>query len=79
MIILQWWLTRFPVLLIIPSFVYDIEILFLVSSFLILHLTFGLKTVINDYLQNKTLQVFLLILIRLLSFEFLRYTFEIFI
>lgn len=75
----QWWLLRIPVLLFLPSLLYDIEIMFLVSPFLILHFTFGLKTVINDYLQNQTLKIFVLTLIRLLNLEFLRYTLEFFI
>ena len=75
----QWWIIRTPVLLLIPSFFYDLEILFMISSFLILHLILGLKTVINDYLQDLTLKIFLLILVRLSSFEFLRYLLEIFV
>lgn len=77
--IYQWWLVRIPVLLLIPFIFYDMEILFLLSSFLILHLTHGLKTIVNDYLQNYTLKVLLLLLVRLSSFEFLRYMLEIFI
>ncbi len=75
----QWWIIRIPVLLLIPSFFYDFEILFMISSFLILHLILGLKTIINDYLQDLTLKIFLVILVRLLSFEILRYMLEIFI
>lgn len=74
-----WWIIRIPVLLLIPSFFFDLEILFMISSFLILHLILGLKTIINDYLQDLTLKIFLVILIRLLSFEILRYMLEIFI
>ena len=77
--IYQWWLLRTPVLLFLPSFLYDIEIMFLISPFLILHFTFGLKTIASDYLQNQTLKIFLLTLIRLLNLEFLRYTLEFFI
>ena len=75
----QWWLIRVPVLLLIPSFFYDIEVVFLISSFLVLHLTFGLKTIVNDYLHNKTLKIFLSVLVRLTSLELLRYILEIFI
>lgn len=77
--IYQWWLNRIPVLLLIPSFSYDIEIMFMISSFLILHLTSGLKTVVNDYLHENSLKIFLLILVRLSSLELLRYTLELFI
>ncbi len=75
----QWWLIRIPVILTLPSFFYDIEIFFLISSFLILHLIIGLKTIINDYLQSLTLKIFLSVLVRLSSFEFFRYMLEIFI
>jgi len=77
--IYQWWLIRIPVILIIPCFFYDTEVLLLVCSFLILHFTIGLKTIVSDYLQNLTIKVYLSVLIRLSSFEFLRYTLEIFI
>lgn len=77
--IYQWWLIRTPVLLFIPSVWYDVEIMFLISPFLILHFTFGLKTVVNDYLHNSTLKILLLVLVRLLSLEFLRYTLELFL
>ena len=75
----QWWIIRVPVLLLIPSLVYDLEILFLLSSFLTLHLILGFKTIINDYLQDLTLKIFLVVLVRLSSLEFLRYILEIFI
>lgn len=77
--IYQWWLIRIPVLMLLPSFFYDLEVIFLINSFLILHLTYGLKTIINDYLQDQTLKLLLIILVRLSSFEFLRYILELFI
>jgi len=55
---------------------YDIEILFLFSSFLFIHLVLGLKTILNDYLHNKTSKEFLMLLVRLANFEFLRYILE---
>lgn len=71
-----WWLVRGPVLLLFPSFFYDIEVLFLLISFLVNHLSIGLKTIFSDYLHNKLSKTFLIILIRLASFEFLRYILE---
>nr|AYR06583.1 succinate:cytochrome c oxidoreductase subunit 4 [Lithothamnion sp.] len=72
----QWWLSRLPVLLSLPAFFIDIEIFFFLISFIFLHLTIGLKGIINDYLHNKKSKLFLIILIRLCNFEFLRYVLE---
>lgn len=71
-----WWIVRVPVLLILPFFFYDIEILFLLISFLFVHLLLGLKTVLSDYLHNKSSKILLVLLARLSSFEFLRYILE---
>ena len=76
MYIYQWWLVRIPVLLILPSIFYDIEIFFLLNAFLVVHLTTGLKAVLNDYLHYKNSKIALIILIRISSFEFLRYILE---
>ena len=75
----QWWLIKVFALLFIPSFIIDLEIIFCLSSFLILHLIIGFKTIIMDYLQNYTLKIFLVILIRLSNLELLRYTLDFFI
>nr|WDA66151.1 succinate:cytochrome c oxidoreductase subunit 4 [Lithothamnion corallioides] len=72
----QWWILRLPVILILPAFFIDIEIFFLLISFVFLHLTIGLKSIVNDYLHNKKSKLFLIILIRLCNFEFLRYILE---
>lgn len=72
----QWWLIKVVALLFIPSFLFDLEIIFCLSSFIILHLIIGLKTIIMDYLQNYTLKIFLVILIRLSNLELLRYTLD---
>lgn len=60
----------------LPSLFYDLEIIFFIISFLFVHLTIGLKTVLNDYLHSKISKVLLLLLIRLSSLEFLRYILE---
>lgn len=71
-----WWISRLSILLSLPAFFIDIEVFFLLISFIFFHLTIGLKNVINDYLHNKKLKLFLITLIRLYNFEFLRYTLE---
>jgi succinate dehydrogenase hydrophobic anchor subunit len=75
----NWWLVRVPALLLFPSFVYDLEIMFLIFPFLFVHLTIGLKTTFQDYLHNQTSKILLLVLIRLTSLEFLRYSLELLI
>jgi len=66
-------------LLFIPSFFYGIEIIFLVTSFFFLHLILGLNAILNDYLHNKTSKTLVITLVRLISFEFLRYILELII
>lgn len=68
----NWWVIRIPVLLLLPGFFYDIEIIGFIVSFLILHLRFGLQTIFADYFHNKLVKVFLLILARLAGFELMR-------
>lgn len=70
---------RIPVLLFLPSFFYGIEIIFLIVSFLFIHLTLGLKAVLNDYLHDRNSKTLIIVLIRLTSFEFLRYILELLI
>nr|QJF58176.1 succinate:cytochrome c oxidoreductase subunit 4 [Corallina officinalis]QJF58199.1 succinate:cytochrome c oxidoreductase subunit 4 [Corallina officinalis] len=72
----HWWLLRIPVILFLPSVLYDLEIIFLIFAFIFLHLNLGLKSILNDYLHNKKTKVFLLLLIRICSFEFIRCVLE---
>ena len=74
-----WWIIRISALLTVPSFLYDVEILFLVISFLVIHLTMGLKTIFQDYLHDKTSKVLLITLMRVTSLEFLRSILELLI
>lgn len=71
-----WWLIRIPVLFLSLFFIYDLEIFCLLNSFLILHLTLGLTSILSDYLYKKSLKTFLIVSVRLLSLELLRYTLE---
>lgn len=68
----HWWLLRIPVILFLPSMFYDLEIIFLIFTFILLHLNLGLKSILNDYLHSKKTKVFLLSLIRVCNFEFTR-------
>ncbi len=76
MFIFYWWVIRISVLLLLPSLFYDIEVIFLVTSFLFIHLTLGLKGILSDYLHDKTSKILIIVLVRLTSFEFLRYILE---
>nr|AYR06617.1 succinate:cytochrome c oxidoreductase subunit 4 [Renouxia sp.] len=69
---LQWWFLRLSVLFLIPVFLFDLEIIFLLYSFLFLHMSLGLKTITGDYVHNKKLKYFFLILVRLCNFELIR-------
>lgn len=74
--IFQWWLLRLPVVLILPTFFLDIEFFLLFISFLFIHINSGFKSIVSDYLHNKKLLLFIIILIRVSNFEFLRYLLE---
>lgn len=74
--IYYWWIIRIPVILFLPSLFYDFEIIFLIISYIFLHITFGLKTILHDYIHNDFSKIFLTVLIRICNLEFLRYTLE---
>ena len=75
----NWWIVRISALLSFPSFFYDIEVIFFIISLLILHITLGLQTTLNDYLHNKRVKILLVVLTRLASLELLRYVLELLI
>ena len=63
----------------IPFFFYDLEIIFLISSFLFFHLGSGLKTILKDYFHDFSLIIPILNFLRILNIEFLRYVLELFL
>lgn len=69
---LNWWFLRFSALFLVPSFLLDLEILFLVQAFMFLHAKLGLESIIIDYTYNKKVILLYLILIRFLSIESMR-------
>nr|YP_009502235.1 succinate:cytochrome c oxidoreductase subunit 4 [Porolithon onkodes]ASB29837.1 succinate:cytochrome c oxidoreductase subunit 4 [Porolithon onkodes] len=75
----QLWLVKLFGVFAIPFFFYDLEILFFISSFLFLHLSSGLKTILRDYFHDLNLVAIILIFLRLLNLQFLRYTLEFFL
>ena len=75
----QLWIVKLFAIVAIPFFFYDIEIIFLVCSFLFLHLGSGLKTILKDYFHNFNLIMSISIFLRILNIEFLRYVLELFL
>ena len=73
---LQWWILRLSGLFLIPSFLLDLEIAFLLIPFILLHAKLGLKTILVDYIHNKKNLLLCLVLIRVLSLETLVYSLE---
>lgn len=67
--LISWWLTRLAVLLLIPGIFYDIEILILIYTLILIHLKLGLETISTDYIHNKFIYYVFLFLIRFLSLE----------
>nr|UAD89534.1 succinate dehydrogenase subunit 4 [Agarophyton chilense] len=55
----------------------DIEIAILIMGLVVLHMNFGLKTILNDYIHINKIKIFLVFLIRLSSIEIGRYILEI--
>nr|YP_009441359.1 succinate dehydrogenase subunit 4 [Lympha mucosa]ATN23368.1 succinate dehydrogenase subunit 4 [Lympha mucosa] len=66
---LSWWLIRLTALLLIPGIFYDVEVLIIICSLIVIHLKLGLETILNDYIHDKIICLCFLLLIRLLSLE----------
>ena len=75
----QLWITKIFAVSAIPFFFYDIEVIFLISSFLFVHFGSGLRTILKDYFHNLNLIVSIVIFLRILSIEYLRYALEFFL
>lgn len=66
---LCWWLIRLTALLLVPGVFYDLEILIMIYSLIIIHAKLGLETILNDYVHDKVTFLCFLFLIRLSSLE----------
>lgn len=66
---LCWWLIRLTALLLVPGIFYDLEILIMIYSLIIIHAKLGLETILNDYIHDKVTCSCFLSLIRLSSLE----------
>nr|YP_009511856.1 succinate dehydrogenase subunit 4 [Gracilaria gracilis]AXI97733.1 succinate dehydrogenase subunit 4 [Gracilaria gracilis] len=54
----------------------DIEIIVLVVGLVVLHMNFGLKAILTDYIHTNKIKVALLVLVRISSIEIGRYILE---
>lgn len=74
--IVTWYLIRLSALALIPGFLFDLEIIILVQSFNLLHIKYGLESIIIDYVHNYNTQVLYLIFLRLSILKILFYAIE---
>lgn len=79
MIIFQWLIVRIVALFISLAMLIDIEMLIVTLSFLIVHISIGLKAIIHDYIHFQKIKLILLILLRVSAIEISRYILELFI
>uniref|UniRef100_A0A4D6BP64 Succinate dehyrogenase subunit 4 n=1 Tax=Balbiania investiens TaxID=111861 RepID=A0A4D6BP64_9FLOR len=73
---LSWWLVRISPLLAIFGFIYDLETLVFIQAFLILHIKSGLETIVHDYVHERSVYLFYLLSLRLLSLKLTYYILE---
>lgn len=65
----SWWLIRFIVLLLAFGIFYDIEIIIIIYTLILIHIKLGLETILTDYIHNKFIYYTFLFFLRFLSLE----------
>nr|YP_009138175.1 SdhD [Gracilaria vermiculophylla]AHZ58202.1 SdhD [Gracilaria vermiculophylla]AHZ58227.1 SdhD [Gracilaria vermiculophylla] len=73
---INWFLLRLVTFFILGGVLLDLEMLIFLIGFLFLHVSLGLKTILNDYIHINKIKIILLILIRISSIEISRYILE---
>nr|YP_009114099.1 succinate:cytochrome c oxidoreductase subunit 4 [Palmaria palmata]AHB62162.1 succinate:cytochrome c oxidoreductase subunit 4 [Palmaria palmata] len=65
----MWHTTRLSAFALIPGFLLDIEIIFLVVGFSFVHAKSGVESIICDYVHNQYTQLLFLVFLRLCFLE----------
>nr|APC24907.1 succinate dehydrogenase subunit 4 [Gracilariopsis andersonii] len=73
---INWLLLRLVTFFILGGILIDLEILIFLAGFLFLHISLGLKTILNDYIHINKIKIILLVLVRISSIEISRYILE---
>nr|YP_009048883.1 succinate:cytochrome c oxidoreductase subunit 4 [Wildemania schizophylla]AID57253.1 succinate:cytochrome c oxidoreductase subunit 4 [Wildemania schizophylla] len=63
----SFWLPRFFGLLVVPGFLFDVEILVLFQAVIFLHASLGLEVIIDDYVHTKATKYQFLFLAKIFS------------
>nr|YP_010338881.1 succinate:cytochrome c oxidoreductase subunit 4 [Bangia atropurpurea]UNJ18848.1 succinate:cytochrome c oxidoreductase subunit 4 [Bangia atropurpurea] len=61
------WLPRFFSILLIPGFIFDIEILVLFQAILLMHASLGLEVILEDYIHIEVIKLQYTSLVKLFS------------
>nr|AHX02486.1 succinate:cytochrome c oxidoreductase subunit 4 [Riquetophycus sp. HSY-2014a] len=72
----RWLILRLAALYVFIGILIDIEIILLMSGFLLLHINFGLQAIISDYIHIKKIKFISSILVRISLIEMTRYFLE---
>nr|YP_010199902.1 succinate dehydrogenase subunit 4 [Gracilariopsis tenuifrons]UAD89962.1 succinate dehydrogenase subunit 4 [Gracilariopsis tenuifrons] len=73
---INWLLLRLVTFFILGGILIDLEIFIFLIGFLFLHISLGLKTILNDYIHINKIKIILLVLVRISSIEISRYILE---
>nr|AXI97808.1 succinate dehydrogenase subunit 4 [Gracilaria vermiculophylla]WDZ68100.1 succinate dehydrogenase subunit 4 [Gracilaria vermiculophylla] len=73
---ITWIFIRLGGFFLLGGVVLDVELTMFIIGLVLLHMNFGLKTILNDYIHINKIKIALLLLIRLSSIEIGRYILE---
>nr|YP_009739222.1 succinate:cytochrome c oxidoreductase subunit 4 [Palmaria decipiens]QIC19661.1 succinate:cytochrome c oxidoreductase subunit 4 [Palmaria decipiens] len=75
----MWHAVRLSAVALIPGFLVDVEIIFLVVGFSFVHAKSGLESIIADYVHDQYTQLLFLILLRVCFLKIIFCTIEFFL